>query len=86
MHHLLNGKSKNLSLYNMDIINNYINIFIKYLIIYESQTTFFLKPLIMSSENDKTIENNHKGLKRYMWEGCVFGNKRQRQLFARPCF
>jgi hypothetical protein len=66
MHHLLNGKSKNLSLYNMDIINNYINIFIKYLIIYESQTTFFLKPLIMSSENDKTIENNHKGLKRYM--------------------
>lgn len=50
----------------MDIINNYINIFIKYLIIYESQTTFFLKPLIMSSENDKTIENNHKGLKRYM--------------------
>lgn len=43
MHHLLNGKSKNLSLYSMNIIKDYISIFIIwYLIIYESQTTFIL--------------------------------------------
>lgn len=46
MHHLLNGKSKNLSLYRMDIINNYISIFIICLIIYEFQTTFILSHLL----------------------------------------
>lgn len=28
MHHLLNGKSKNLSLYSMNIIKDYVSIFI----------------------------------------------------------
>lgn len=46
MHHLLNGKSKNLSLYSMNTIKDYISIFIVwYLIIYESLGTYILNHL-----------------------------------------
>lgn len=44
MHQLLNGKSKNLSLYSMTTIKDCISIFIIwYLIIYESKNLFYIK-------------------------------------------
>lgn len=60
MHHLLNGKSKNLSLYSMNIIKNYINIFLVwYLIIYDSKTSFILSHL--SQLQKMTIQNKRGG-------------------------
>lgn len=69
MHHLLNGRSKNLSLYTMNIIDDYVIFIICYLITHESKTNFYFKSLITSTENDIVMQNNRRGSGLTPWPG-----------------